>query len=63
MDTNIWHTAIPANEFDYPALMGALGRYRFPRDKATILIRRGEIISVKKGIYALGSSLRNGPLS
>lgn len=63
MDTHLWHTALPGNEFDYPALMGALDGYRYPRDKATVLMRRGDIVRVKKGIYVLGPALRRGPVS
>jgi len=63
METNAWYTAIRGNEFDYLALMGALGGYRRPRDKVTALIRRGEIIRVKKGLYVLGPGLRTGAVS
>jgi len=63
MGANKWHTAIPCNEFDYLALMGALGGYTRPRDKVTALIRRGEIIRVKKGLYVLGPDFCVGAVS
>jgi hypothetical protein len=60
MDMNAWHTPLPGVEFDYLALMGALKTYKRPRDKVTKLLRRGEIVRVKKGIYVLGPRLRQG---
>jgi hypothetical protein len=53
MEMNKWHTHIPTNEFDYAAIMGALKDYRRPRDKMTTLLRQGEIVRIKKGIYFL----------
>ena len=58
-----WHTSLPANEFDYAAIMWALKDYKRPRDKLSGLLYRGEIIRVKKGIYTLGSDLRQGMIS
>jgi hypothetical protein len=45
-------------EFDYQALMAALSEYANPRDKVTTLLRRGDIIRVKKGLYVFGDELR-----
>ena len=50
-------------EFDYQALMGALSEYANPRDKVTTLLRRGDIIRVKKGLYIFGDELRRRPYS
>lgn len=50
-------------EFDYQALMAALSEYANPRDKVTALLRRGEIIRVKKGLYVFGDELRLRPYS
>jgi len=61
MDMNQWHANLPGNEFDYLALMGALQDYKRPRDKVSKLLRRGEIIRLKKGFYILGPSLRKDP--
>jgi predicted transcriptional regulator of viral defense system len=63
MGMNKWHTSLPANEFDYAAIMWALKDYKRPRDKLSGLLYRGEIIRVKKGIYTLGSDLRQGMIS
>ena len=50
-------------EFDYQALMAALSGYANPRDKVTALLRRGDIIRVKKGLYVVGDELRRRPYS
>ena len=42
-------------EFDYGVLMDRLKGYRRPRDKVSELLRRGEIVRIKKGIYVLGA--------
>jgi len=54
---------IGREEFDYPALMDALSEYGNPRDKVTALMRRGDIIRVKKGLYIFGDELRRRPFS
>lgn len=54
---------IDREEFDYPALMAALSRYANPRDRVTALLRRGDIVRVKKGLYVFGDSLRRRPYS
>lgn len=61
MELNQWHARLPGNEFDYLALMGALHEYKRPRDKVSKLLRRGEIIRIKKGLYILGQSRRKSP--
>lgn len=63
MESKVWHTALPGNEFDYLALMGALKKYKRPRDRVTKLLHRKEIIRVKKGIYVLGPDLARGGIS
>lgn len=50
-------------ELDYQALMAALSEYANPRAKVTTLLRRGDIIRVKKGLYVLGDELRRRPFS
>jgi len=50
-------------ELDYRALMAALSEYANPRDKVTALLRRGDIIRVKKGLYVFGEGLRRRPYS
>jgi len=54
---------IGREEFDYPALMTALSGYANPRDRVTTLLRRGDIIRVKKGLYVFGDQLRRRPYS
>ena len=54
---------IVREEFDYPALMTALSEYANPRDRVTALLRRGDIIRVKKGLYVFGDPLRRRPYS
>jgi hypothetical protein len=45
---------ISGEEFDYQALLDGLREYNRPRDKITNLLRQGDIIRVKKGIYIFG---------
>ncbi len=40
--------------FDYTYLVNALQRYRNPRDKISKMLKQGEIIRLKKGLYVLG---------
>jgi len=54
---------IGREEFDYPALISSLSGYANPRDKVTRLLRRGDIIRVKKGLYVFGEALRRRPFS
>jgi hypothetical protein len=54
---------IGREEFDYPALMAALSGYANPREKVTALLRRGDVIRVKKGLYVFGRELRRRPYS
>jgi hypothetical protein len=55
--------AIPFEEFDYQALMGALAGYARPRDKVTDLLAKGVIVRVKKGLYIFGEKWRRKPFS
>jgi len=54
---------IQFNEFDAPALKEALKNYKHPKDKITLLLKKGRIISVKKGLYVHGHPYRKGPYS
>jgi len=54
---------IGTDVFDYQQLMDCLAAYSKPRDKIRSLIRAGEIIRVKKGIYVFGENYRRGPWS
>lgn len=53
---------IGRDEFDYVALTEALSNYASPRSKITSLLRSGEIIRVKKGMYVFGDEHRKSPL-
>ena len=53
----------PGEEIDYPFLMHLLSDYRQPRLKVHALLRSGDLIRVKKGLYAFGPRLARGPLS
>jgi len=54
---------IPGEEFDYQALLQGLREYDRPRDKITTLLRRKDIIRVKKGIYIFGEGYARRPFS
>lgn len=54
---------ILSEEFDYQALLAALDGYARPRDRITELIRKGDIVRVKKGIYVPGAKRRRRPFS
>lgn len=54
---------VEGEEFDYLALVGALEDYAYPRDKITTMLRRGEIVRVKKGIYVFGRVHARRPYS
>ncbi|OFZ79260.1 MAG: hypothetical protein A2583_01245 [Bdellovibrionales bacterium RIFOXYD1_FULL_53_11] len=41
----------PINEIDYVYLTGALSHLKYPRDKIKLMLRKGELTRVKKGLY------------
>ena len=47
--------------FDYGQLSDCLRAYAKPRDKIAALLRSGEIVRVKKGLYVFGKDYRRGP--
>ena len=49
--------------FDYQQLMDCLQGYAKPRDKIRAMLRAGEIVRVKKGLYVFGEQYRRGPWS
>ncbi len=51
------------NIIDYQTLLGALGQYKSKRDKISHLMKTGEIIRIKKGLYVLNESYRRGKIS
>lgn len=54
---------ITVEEFDYQALLDGLRKYNRPRDKITSLLKKGEVVRVKKGIYVFGERYRRRPFS
>jgi hypothetical protein len=54
---------IAGEEFDYLALLHALREYARPRDRISGLLRQGEIVRVKKGIYVFGERHAERPFS
>ncbi len=53
--------SIPFEEFDYQTLLDSLRGYAHPRKKITALLRKGEILRVKKGLYLFGEKHRRSP--
>ncbi len=51
------------NEIDYNFLLDCLSSYKKPRDKINRLIKSGQIIRVKKGLYVFGPKYSFGPYS
>lgn len=49
--------------FDYQTLLTVLSDYAHPRDKITEMLRRQEIVRIKKGLYLFGESFQRGPYS
>lgn len=49
--------------FDYQMLMFCLREYKKPRDKATLFLKEGLIIKIKKGLYIFGTLFRRRPIS
>ncbi len=54
---------IPGEEFDYQMLLDALKDYARPRDKITGLLRRNDIVRIKKGLYIFGEAYARRPFS
>ena len=55
--------AVEYEVFDYQTLLTVLSRYARPRDKITEMLRRKEIVRVKKGLYLFGEDFRRKPYS
>lgn len=49
--------------FDYQILMSFLKEVKYPRAKIGRLLKAGEIIRIKKGLYVFGEIWRKGPIS
>ncbi len=55
--------AVKTEVFDYQQLTGCLNGYASPRDKISAMLKAGEIVRVKKGLYVFGKDYRRGPWS
>ena len=62
MQQNI-RQSINTEEFESSALLATLRNYSKPRDKVSSMIRKGEIIQMKKGVYIWGDIYRRRPVS
>ncbi|MGE4268399.1 MAG: hypothetical protein AB7F25_13280 [Deferribacterales bacterium] len=62
MEQNLRET-IGQDIFDYQMLMNALKEYVSPRDKITRLLKSGEIIQLRKGLYIFHQAYRKQSLS
>ncbi len=43
--------ALPAHPFDYTYLMWVLRSYRSPRDKVSRMLKNGDLLQIKRGLY------------
>lgn len=55
--------AVKTEVLDYQQLMDCLRGYIKPRDKVRLMLRSGELVRVKKGLYVFGTDYRRGPWS
>ena len=54
---------IDRDVFDYQQLVACLSQFSKPRDKIRRLLAAGEIVRIRKGLYAFGEPLRKTPIS
>lgn len=52
---------IDREEFDYQTLLSALGAYANPRMKISSMLKKGQVVRVKKGLYVFGDAWRRRP--
>lgn len=50
--------SVTAEVFDYTQLMHVLGNYTKPRDVVTNLLRKGQLVRIRKGLYIFGPEWR-----
>jgi predicted transcriptional regulator of viral defense system len=62
MHNNLRRRAL-TEEIDYNFVVDALSDYRNPRVKIHDLLKKGDIIRIKKGLYVFGPDLARGPYS
>ena len=54
---------IPFEVFDYQQLISCLTEYSKPRDRVTALLASGNLIRIRKGLYAFGEKYRRSPIN
>ncbi len=63
LETTPLRQQITRDVFDYQQLVACLSQFSKPRDKICRLLASGEIVRLRKGLYAFGESLRQAPIS
>ena len=53
---------LPRDVFDYQALVDCLREYSKPRDRIRRLVAAGDIVRIRKGLYAFATPLRRQPI-
>lgn len=62
IDTHSLRKVIGREEFDHPILTSALSDYLAKDQKVNELLRAGDIVRVKKGLYVFGTNTRQQPV-
>ena len=63
LETTPLRQQIARDVFDYQQLVACLSQFSKPRDKIRRLLASGEIVRIRKGLYAFGEPLRRAPIS
>ena len=63
LETTPLRQQIARDAFDYQQLAACLSQFSKPRDKIRRLSASGEIVRIRKGLYAFGEPLRRAPIS
>ncbi len=50
---------LPKHPFNYTFLINLLSNYKFPRDKISYMLKKKDIIRIKKGLYVLSPQYNN----
>ncbi len=63
MSLQAFRRQVKGEIFDYQLLTHYLRDVKYPRAKISLLLKRGEIIRIKKGLYVFGELWRKGSIS
>ena len=63
LETTPLRQQIARDVFDYQQLVTCLSQFSKPRDKIRRLLASGEIVRIRKGLYAFGAPLQRAPIS